>query len=57
MVRRLGSLVGHLEEERIDELLDVVAVGHAVVAQRTAIVPEARDDGGGGVGSHKSVSR
>jgi hypothetical protein len=41
-------LVVHLEEEQVGELLDVVAVGHAVVAQDVAVVPEALDDGGGG---------
>ena len=46
VVRRLGALVGHLEEQQIGELLDVVAVGHAVVAQDVAVVPEFLDDGG-----------
>jgi hypothetical protein len=32
-------LVGHLEEEEVGELLDVVAVGEAVVAEDVAIVP------------------
>jgi len=40
-----GALVGHLEEEQVGELLQVVAVGHAVVAQEVAVVPEATDDG------------
>ena len=44
-------LVGHLEEEQVGELLDVVAVGDAVVAQDVAVVPEALDDGGG-LGRH-----
>ena len=37
-------LVGHLEEQQVGELLDVVAVGHAVVAQDVAVVPEPLDD-------------
>ena len=41
-----AALVGHLEEEQIGELLDVVAVVHAVVAQRVAEAPEFLDDVG-----------
>ena len=41
---RLRPLVGHLEEEQVGELLDVVAVGQAVVAQDVAVVPELLDD-------------
>ena len=44
IVRRLRLLVGHLEEEQEGELLDVVAVGQAVVAQDVAVVPELVDD-------------
>ncbi len=36
--------MGHFEEEQVGELLDVVAVGHAVVAQDVAVVPEFLDD-------------
>ena len=43
-------LVVHLEEEQVGQLLDVVAVRHAVVAQDVAVVPETLDDGGGLVG-------
>ncbi len=43
-------LLVHLEEQQVGELLDVVAVGHAVVAQDVAVVPQALDDGGGAVG-------
>jgi len=43
----VGDLLGgHLEEEQVGELLDVVAVGHAVVAQDVAVVPDALDDRG-----------
>jgi hypothetical protein len=44
VVWRLGALVGHLEEEEVGQLLDVVAVGEAVVAQDVAVVPEFLDD-------------
>jgi len=45
-----GALVGHLEEQQIGELLHVVAIAHAVVAQHVAVVPELLDEGvGGGV--------
>ena len=44
VVRRLRLLVGHLEEEQVRELLDVVAVGEAVVAEDVAVVPELLDD-------------
>ena len=30
--RQLAALVGHFEEQQVGELLDVVAVAHAVVA-------------------------
>jgi hypothetical protein len=36
--------VGHLEEEQVGELLDVVAVGEAVVAEQVAVAPELLDD-------------
>ena len=42
--RRLRALVGHLEEEKERQLLDVVAVGEAVVAKDVAVVPEFGDD-------------
>ncbi len=44
VVGRLGALVGHLEEEQVGELLDVVAVGEPVVAEQIAVVPELLDD-------------
>ena len=40
----LRLLVGHLEEQQVGELLDVVAVGEPVVAQDVAVVPEALDE-------------
>ena len=30
----------------VGQLLDIVAVGHAIVAQHVAVVPQALDDGG-----------
>src|SRR5579884_1404076 len=42
-----GLLVLHLEEEQVGELLQVVAVGHPIVAQDVAVVPDALDDGCG----------
>ena len=39
-------LVVHLEEQQVSQLLDIVAVRHAVVAQDIAVVPQALDDGG-----------
>ena len=44
VVWRLGALVGHLEEQQIGQLLDVVAVAHPVVAEDIAVVPEFLDD-------------
>jgi hypothetical protein len=42
-----AGLVIHLEEEQVGELLQVVAVRNAVVAEDVAVVPDALDDGGG----------
>ena len=44
-MRRHGALDGHLEEQLIGKLFDVVAVRHAIVAQVVAVVPECLDDG------------
>ena len=44
---RLGALVRHFEEEQIGELLDVIAIGEAVIAEDVAVVPEFVDEGGG----------
>jgi hypothetical protein len=41
-----AALVGHLEKEQIGDLLDVVAIVDAVVAQRVAEAPEFLDDVG-----------
>ena len=41
-----AALIVHFEEEEVGELLDVVAVGEAVVAEDGAVVPEALYDGG-----------
>ena len=42
--RRLRLLVGHLQEQQVGQLLDVVAVREAVVAEDVAVVPELRDE-------------
>ncbi len=39
-----AAFLGHLEEEQISELLDVIAVVDAIVAQRVAKAPEFLDD-------------
>ena len=39
----MRALVGHLEEQQIGELLDIVAIAHAVVAKDVAVVPELLD--------------
>jgi len=36
-----------LQQQQVSELLHVVAIAHAVVAQHVAVVPEFLDDGGG----------
>lgn len=41
-----GAFVGHLHEEQVGDLLDVVAVVHAVVAESMAEAPEFLDDVG-----------
>lgn len=54
VVRRAGPLVVHLKEEKIGELLDVVAVGNPVIAEKIAIVPNFADEIGGG-GRHQGI--
>src|SRR6266699_4552457 len=44
VVGRLGAFMRHFEEEQVGELLDVVTIRHAVVAQDVAVVPEFLDD-------------
>jgi hypothetical protein len=39
-VRRPGSLVGHLEEQQVGELLDVVAIRHAIITKHIAVIPK-----------------
>ena len=52
-----AALVGHLQEEQVGELLDVVAVIDAVVAERVAEAPEFVDDvGHGRVGTFLKAS-
>ena len=47
LVRRLCVLVGHFQKDQVGELLQVVAVGHAVIPQRPAHPPDLGDDGCG----------
>ena len=42
---RATVLVGHLEVQQVGELIDVVAIAHAVVAEDVAVVPELPDEG------------
>ena len=50
VVRRLRAFIGHLQEQQVRQLLHIVAIAHAVVAQHVAVVPELLDEGvGGGV--------
>ena len=44
VIGRLGAFIGHFEEEQVRELLYVVAIGHAVVTEDIAVVPEFLDD-------------
>jgi hypothetical protein len=46
----LGALMRHLEEEQVSELLDVIAVGEAVIAEDVAVIPELVDESGRGGG-------
>jgi hypothetical protein len=41
--RRLGLLVCHLQEQKVSELLEVVAVREPIVAEDVAVVPKALD--------------
>jgi hypothetical protein len=52
VVGRAGTLVVHFEKQKIGELLDVVAVGDAVIAKQVAVVPDFVDEIGSG-GRHR----
>src|ERR1017187_2066667 len=52
-VRRAGPLVVHFEEQKIGELLDVIAIGDPVIAQQVAVVPDFVDQIGSG-GRHQA---
>jgi hypothetical protein len=45
--------VVHFEEQKIGELLDVIAVGDPVIAEQVAIVPDFADEIGSG-GRHQA---
>lgn len=51
--RTAGTLVGHLQEEEVCELLDVVEGRDAGVAEQFAVRPEAVDEGGGRDGGRR----
>ena len=36
----LGALIGDLEDEQVGELLDIVTIGGAAVAEQLAVAPE-----------------
>jgi hypothetical protein len=46
-----AALLGHFQEQQVGELFDVIAVIHAVMAQRVAETPEFLDDVG-----HRSLN-
>jgi hypothetical protein len=54
LVGRAGAFVVHLEEEKVGELLDVVAVGDPVIAEEVAVVPDFVDEIGSG-GRHQAL--
>ena len=43
LVQQMVMLVGHLQEQQIGELLQIVAIGQPVVAQHIAVVPKLLD--------------
>ena len=42
--------IGHFEEDEVGELLEVVAVADAIIAQGVAEAPDSGDDRVGGIG-------
>jgi len=49
IVWRFAELIGHLQEEEIGELFQIIAIAHAVIAQGVAEAPDFADDAGGSV--------
>ena len=47
VVGRLRVLIRHLEEDQVGELLQIVAIADAVIAQRVAEAPDFGNDGCG----------
>ncbi len=47
VVRGLGVLISHLEEDQISELLQIVAIANPVITQGGAKTPYFRNDGSG----------
>ena len=52
----LGALVGHFEEKQVGELLDIVPVGEAIIAEQVAVVPKFGDQRRRSVVSHIRIS-
>lgn len=48
LVGRAAVFIGHLEEDQVGELLQIIAVADAVVAEGGAEAPDFGDDGFGG---------
>lgn len=46
-VGRAGVFVGHLQKDEVGKLLQIIAIGHAVIPQGIAQAPDLGDDGGG----------
>ena len=55
VVRWASALIVHLEEQKEGELLNVVAIGDAIVAEQVAVIPDFVDESGSG-GGHQAVS-
>src|SRR6266699_3794590 len=45
VIRWLRALVGHLEEEQVGQLLYIIAIRHAIIAQQVTVIPQALDNG------------
>jgi len=52
VVRRLAVFIGHFQEQQVGELLQVIAVSNAYIAEGIAEGPDFGDYGGGVV-THK----
>lgn len=57
VVGRSAVFIGHLEENEKCELLQIVAVADAVIAEGVAEAPDFGDDGFGGHGEEEEIGR